>query len=90
VKTIAIDYDDTYTTDPSLWNKAIALFQEAGWRVLCVTCRRDTEENVADVRPPCSVVFTGLSPKKWFMETRRDVKVDVWVDDDPNSIINGH
>lgn len=91
MKTIALDYDGTYTADPDMWNRVIELFKSYGWRVLVVTARRDTEENVAEVQVPgCSVVFTRLSPKEWFMRENRGINVDIWIDDDPNVIINGH
>ena len=91
MKTIALDYDGTYTRDSDMWDRAIELFKSYGWRVLVVTARRDTEENVADVIVPgCSVVFTRLSPKLWFMKEKRGINVDIWIDDDPSAVLNGH
>lgn len=49
----------------------------------------DTAENRSDVKAgEMAVWFTGLAPKKWFMENR-GIKVDVWIDDDPACVING-
>lgn len=91
MKTIALDYDGTYTAAPDMWDRMIELFRFYGWRVFIVTARRDTEENVAEVSVPgCSVVFTRLAPKQWFMKEKRGIDVDIWIDDDPSVIINGH
>lgn len=90
MKTIALDYDGTYTTAPEMWDRIIQIWQETGFRVLCVTCREDTEENVEEVVVPgCSVVFTKRSPKDWFMKQRRQISVDIWVDNDPAAILHG-
>jgi hypothetical protein len=32
--------------------------------------------------------FTGLSGKAWFMQNR-GIKIDVWIDDEPSSIVYG-
>lgn len=89
---IAIDYDDTYTADPSMWDQIIERFAAWGHVVHLVTCRRDTEENRAEVCvegiPRHRHIFTGLAAKKWFME-QRGIRVDVWIDDNPESIIRG-
>lgn len=87
--TIALDYDGTFTADAELWQQFIALAKSRGHRVLIVTCRRDTEENVADVKVPgCAVVFTRLASKQRVC-AERGIKVDVWVDDDPACVMNG-
>jgi hypothetical protein len=89
---IALDFDDTYTADAKLWEQFISLAESAGHRVVMVTCRRDTDENreecLIQSLPTHAHYFTGLSPKRWFME-QRGVKVDIWVDDMPESIKEG-
>ena len=42
---IAIDYDDTYTLDKTLWNKIIDIFLNNGHKVFCITKRY---EHIAD------------------------------------------
>lgn len=92
MKHIAIDWDETFTADPELWQAFIKLAEERGHRVYCVTCRRDTEENREIVRveslPAYRHYFTGLSPKRWFME-QRGIQIDIWVDDHPESVKEG-
>lgn len=87
---IAIDYDDTYTKDPHLWDRFIRDAKENGHRVWIVTCRRDTDENREDLGKPsdCVVFFTSLSPKHAYM-AKMGLNVDVWIDDDPACILHG-
>lgn len=78
-----------YTLDPPTWDRIVEVLRDAGHIVYCVTCRRDTAENRCEVEAvDMSVWFTGLEPKKWYME-KRGIKVDVWIDDDPACVING-
>lgn len=93
--TIAIDYDDTFTADPQLWSTLINL-AKVNHRVVMVTARRDTEENNDLINTDldlwnCSlqIFFTNLSPKIWFME-KQDIDVDIWIDDNPQALVNGH
>lgn len=87
--TIAIDYDQTYTNDPALWDCFILDAKSRGHAVWIVTCRRDTLENRADVKVSgCAVIFTNLSAKQWSLE-QRGLKVDVWIDDDPACVLHG-
>lgn len=89
---IALDFDGTYTLAPELWDKFIELCSFRGHQVVMVTCRRDTDENRDECKiellPTFSHYFTGLSPKRWFME-QRGINVDVWIDDLPESVKEG-
>tara|TARA_R110000868_G_scaffold73387_3_gene212915 strand:- start:620 stop:865 length:246 start_codon:yes stop_codon:yes gene_type:complete len=74
---IALDYDKTYTADPTLWNDFIAMAQDRGHEVKIVTLRYPTEtiEN-----SPVEVVYTSRKAKALI------VKADIWVDDSPHWI----
>jgi hypothetical protein len=88
---IAIDYDDTYTRDPALWSTFINLAQYQKHTVYSVTCRHDTFENREEVQMPLPRtrhIFTGHSPKRWHME-QLGIRVDVWIDDMPETILHG-
>lgn len=101
---IAIDYDDTYTADPAMWDQFIKLANEAGHKVVCVTCRMDPDDKErgpmawgmpasmrGDTRvkiPGVPVFYTSFSPKRWFMEGH-NIKVDVWIDDMPECVKDG-
>lgn len=89
--TIALDFDNTYTADPGLWDAFIENAKARGHTIVCVTARRDTGENREIVRVPgCTTYFTGLASKLWFMRERRGLKIDIWIDDDPQTCVNGH
>jgi len=90
-KTIAIDFDNTYTACPKTWDAFIQIAQANGHRVVCVTARRDTNENREIVQiPGVMTYFTGLASKLWYMAEKLGVKVDIWIDDDPVSLVRGH
>jgi hypothetical protein len=74
---IALDYDKTYTTDPTLWDGFVRLAQTRGHEVKIVTMRKP-DEAVNDV--PVDVVYTSRKAKASV------VKADIWIDDSPNWI----
>lgn len=85
---IAIDYDNTYTVDPALWNQVIKLFQEAGHTVICCTGRTDAmAQPVLDsIGKLVPVVFAGGTPKREACN-KQGYNVSVWCDDMPELII---
>lgn len=91
---IGLDFDDTYTADKALWDAFIAVAKQRGHRVWIVTARRNTTENqeLLDRLGPedVPVAFTNLSPKPWYMEKTYNVKVDIWIDDNPKALVHGH
>lgn len=91
----AIDFDDTFTADAELWSEFIHMAKKRGHRVYCVTCRRDSEENVdiiaeafATYELSVPVVFCNMGSKMWHME-QRGVKVNIWIDDAPHALVHG-
>lgn len=92
-----IDFDDTITAAPVQFARFIRDLLESGYRVLCVTARRDTEENREAIYeyfdkhdvPEIPVVFCNLTSKLRTME-QRGTKVDIWIDDAPHSLVYGH
>lgn len=89
-RTIALDYDDTYTACPAMWDRVVPIFKAHGFRVLVVTCRCGTDENVEKVKVPgCSVVFTDHQPKRDYLKHKRGIEVDIWIDDYPEAILHG-
>lgn len=92
---IAVDYDDTFTADPNLISNFIKEAKSAGHTVYMVTARRETEENCdqinADLDHWCCqvpIIFTSLESKLIACQ-RRGVQIDIWMDDDPRSLVNG-
>jgi hypothetical protein len=102
---IGLDFDLTFTADEPFWRQFIANAHVAGHSVWIVTCRRDCDENREEVfgaeitNFPSSIAprtglktyrhkFTSGSPKRWFMD-KQGIKIDIWIDDQPETIING-
>lgn len=87
---IALDFDNTYTLDPPTWDDFIRLMYDSGHVVKIVTVRHeywdahpllDRLEEEFGVR----VYYTDGRAKKEYMEGR-DIKIDVWIDDRPQTI----
>lgn len=83
---IALDYDRTYTKDRSLWNRFIIDAKTSGHQIICVTMRYDNEdEHIYDLTGfdiSIPIYYTGRKSKAPFMQ-KFDIKIDVWIDDDP-------
>lgn len=84
-----IDFDETLTSDPALFRSIIELIRKAGHKVVCVTARRDTDENIAEVEGflidnqiDIHVFYTSLRSKVDFMKSR-GINVNIWIDDNP-------
>lgn len=87
---IAVDYDNTYTADPELWDDFIKSAIVKGHTVICVTARTENigepvKESIGQLVP---VIFTGGQPKR-AASLKRGYKVDVWIDDMPQIIDDG-
>jgi hypothetical protein len=84
---LAVDYDETYDMDFGLWEAFAKLATGRGHTVICVTCRAlppgsaDPHERV----PSFPVYCTANQQKRPFMEAL-GIRVDVWIDDFPESI----
>lgn len=80
--TICIDYDNTYTSDVDAWNEIIGILTKRGHRVICITSRFP---QVPLGTFPGEVFYAAGEPKRSFAN-RMGMKVDIWVDDSPESI----
>ncbi|MFO0940119.1 MAG: hypothetical protein U0930_05065 [Pirellulales bacterium] len=94
--TIGLDYDDTFTADFVLWAGFIRQAILLGHRVLMVTARRETEENVDQINShldqyQCQIpiYFTSLRSKIDYMK-ERGINVDIWIENDPVTLVRGH
>lgn len=93
---IAIDFDDTLTMDAALWRHFIELCKLFEHQVVCVTARRDTDDNNETIDNwmqshgiDLRTYYTGLSSKVDYMQ-KRGLKVDVWIDDCPRTCALGY
>lgn len=83
---IALDYDETYTADPGLWELFVKEAQRRGHQVVIVSFRfqfgdnRDLEATASALSVP--VVYTNARQKQHI------VQADVWIDDSPESVVS--
>lgn len=92
---ISIDYDDTYTKDPLLWNWFAKEAMNRGHYVCCVSARAaqhmdDPKATIGRIIGAENCFGTGLQPKRRFMKINHSIKIDVWVDDMPEYIVDDH
>ena len=87
---LSMDYDDTFTRDPEFWLRFAQMAQARGYRVYGVTMRYPGEASGMDSRydQACDagITFTGRKAKREFMYSK-DIRIDVWIDDEPLWII---
>jgi hypothetical protein len=88
---ICIDYDDTYTRDPSLWDSFISNAKRRNHTVICVTMRYENEGK--EVRRHLDglvddIYFTNREAKKPFLD-KLNIFPHVWIDDQPLWIFYG-
>ena len=95
---IPIDFDETYTEDPELWNTFIRKAQTNGHRVICVTARynegkRQTTNNddifksIGTVIDHDEIYFSGIAAKRNYMINEHEIYPHVWIDDTPLGIV---
>ncbi len=80
---IALDYDDTYTADPELWDKFIDLCGKKH-EVWIVTMRHPTEP--LELGRSMRVMFTSRQAKMEYC-LERGMVFDIWIDDKPHWIL---
>lgn len=89
---ISIDYDETYTRDPVFWNGFIQNALDCGHEVYCVSARDvrhmdDVEFTVGRLIGAKNCIGTSMQPKREFMWREKDIYIDVWIDDQPEMIV---
>lgn len=91
--TFGLDFDDTFTADPKLWRGFIVSAEARGHKVFIVSCRMNTAEHKLEMEQATGlknrVILTSMSPKRWYCEETYGLKIDVWIDDYPDSVENG-
>jgi hypothetical protein len=81
---IALDYDKTYTADPSLWDKFINDCKDKGHTVICITMRKPilAEEIDRTIFAVDRLYYTSRKAKMVYAKLNR-IDVDIWIDDKP-------
>jgi hypothetical protein len=88
---LALDYDQTYTLDPSAWNEVISTMQLNGHDIRVVTVRspeHDRTEPLIALEKIVPVFYTnGVAKRWWLSHFGGGFMPDVWIDDKPESIL---
>jgi hypothetical protein len=94
--TFALDFDHTFTACPDLWARFVNDAEANGHRVFIVTARPDDDENREQVRSMLKAfgltlpqIYTEWCSKLHVMK-QREIKVDIWIEDDPFRLVHGH
>ncbi len=86
---IALDYDNTYTADPELWDDFIVLSRNRGHLVIVATMRDEAlEGKIVKIDLGFKVddiIFTNRKAKKPFLAAL-NIHPDIWIDDIPEFI----
>lgn len=83
---IALDYDNTYTADPELWDMFIIMATARGHEVHIVTMRHPEDDTISDVTIP--IIYCDGAPKRRVAQDAGHF-FDIWIDDTPEGIVNG-
>lgn len=86
-KTIAIDYDGTWTADPALWRSFVASAEARGHRVIIVTGRHGWTDDMTrgGIPPSVPIHYTAGALKETALR-QQGITVDIWIDDMPGMI----
>jgi len=88
---IALDFDETYTRDPDMWNVFIADAKGRGHDVRIVTFRHYymTDPALDYLASSIPVIFTGYQQKRTYCKNFGWLP-DIWIDDSPEFIVEHH
>jgi len=88
---IALDYDSTYDADPKLWNSFIASCKTNGHTIFLLTYRDERYDKtplLIELEDYIPVYYTRGVAKRWWAEQFGPGKIDIWIDDRPESILD--
>lgn len=93
---IALDYDDTFTLDPSFWGRFISAAFKAGHEVVICTLRMKTVESCKEIRKAIfdecfdygAIIPILFANHEWKIDATKKAghDIDVWIDDSPQFI----
>jgi hypothetical protein len=85
---IALDWDNTFTRDQDGWQDFILGMKARGHKIWIVTARG--EDTPIEMTPEglSGIVYCNYRAKMRVTELM-GLKIDVWIDDDPEMIIDG-
>jgi hypothetical protein len=94
--TICIDFDQTYSRNPAMWDQLLEAAEIAQVEVICISRRDDTPENRQTIRAAFGDDFTVLSAlilcgpntQKQDAAKAAGFAVDIWIDNTPETILS--
>lgn len=89
-KVIAVDFDETISDNEGAWLQVMLLLERQGYHVVVCTWRTPTtypEDLKFLVDKGFKVYYTSGQAKQTYMASL-GVKVSIWIDDNPWSILN--
>lgn len=88
----AFDYDGTISDNFGDWYYVMGFLQSQGHEVFVVTFRDERHDRNSDLtfleEDNFDVYYTRGVAKRWWCEQFGPGKVDVWIDDKPEAILN--
>ncbi len=86
----AIDFDGTWSRDACFFHNFVTALRMRGHDAILVTCRSEECGNdvVLAIAGLIPIVFTDHRPKREECD-RLGLRVDVWIDDMPETIVRG-
>lgn len=84
IQIIAIDYDNTYSADPELFDVFIAEAKKRKHLVICVTFRDKEKHGAVDIKG-VEVFYTSGMKKREYMKAQ-ELEPSIWIDDMPQLI----
>ena len=89
MKTIALDYDGTYTDNPIFWDQVVRIANENNQPLIVVTARHGDEAvEVAHQFPNNLVYYTsGMAKKKFLKMHRYGKKGIIWIDNNCKNVL---
>lgn len=87
---ISLDYDNTYTRDPVMWDTIIGIMNLSGHSVYVVTMRYPSEGEEVEKHLAHQVeriIYTSRKGKMDYLQQQM-VSIDIWIDDMPWFILN--
>jgi len=87
---ISLDYDNTYTRDPVMWDAIVDMMKRYGHTVYVVTMRypsegAEVEKYLADKVE--RIIYTSRKGKMDYVQQQL-LSIDIWIDDMPWFIVN--
>lgn len=89
-KVVAFDFDETISDNEPAWLQVMLLLEKKGYHCIVVTWRKPElcpEDLQFLVDKGFKVYYTSGQAKQTYMASK-GIKVDIWIDDNPFSILN--